>query len=315
MSSQALASARPAGRTERYRQAEQALWAYYGLQPTERFVEIAEPAARIRVMEIGSGPPLLVVHGTFGNGPAFAALAREMPNRRLLLIDRPGFGLSSPIAYRADGVGAAIADLQRGVLDALAIDRVDVIGHSIGANFALRLALHHPERVRRVVLLGAGPIVQEAGVPPVIRRIASPLGGIMVRLTRRRGVTLSMIRGSGHAPALADGRIPDVLIDWRVAVNRDTDSMWHERAMVRAIVERGRYRPELTFVDSELAEIRQPTLMVYGSADSMGSSAVWQRVMESLPNGQLTILDGIGHMVWLDDPAGVARRTESFLSD
>jgi pimeloyl-ACP methyl ester carboxylesterase len=315
MTSQALASARPAGRTERYRQAEQALWDHYGLQPTERFVEVDKPATRIRVVEVGSGLPLLVVHGTFGSGPAFAALAREMPNRRLLLMDRPGFGLSSPIAYRLDGLGPAIADLQWAVLDRLAVDRVDVIGHSIGANFALRLALHHPERVRRVVLLGAGPIVQEAGVPPVIRRIASPLGAIMVRLTRRRGVTLSMIRGSGHAPALADGRIPDVLVDWRVAVNRDTDSMSHERDMVRAILQGGRYRPELTFADSELAEIQQPTLMLYGTADSVGSPAIWRRVIDSLPNGQLTILDGAGHMVWLDDPAGVARRTESFLSD
>jgi pimeloyl-ACP methyl ester carboxylesterase len=315
MTSQALAGTRSADRTERYRQAEQALWDHYGLQPTERFVEVDKPAARIRVVEVGSGPPLLVVHGTFGSGPAFAALAREMPNRRMLLMDRPGFGLSSPIAYRADGLGTAIADLQRAVLDRLAVDRVDVIGHSIGANFALRLGLHHPERVRRVVLLGAGPIVQEAGVPTPIRLIASPLGTIMTRLTRRRSVTLSMIRGSGHAPSLVDGRIPDVLVDWRVAVNRDTDSMWHERNMVRALLRRGRYRPELTFADSELAEIQQPTLMLFGTADSVGSPAIWQRVIDSLPNGQVTILDGAGHMVWLDDPAGVARQTETFLSD
>jgi pimeloyl-ACP methyl ester carboxylesterase len=124
-----------------------------------------------------------------------------------------------------------------------------------------------------------------------------------------------MIRGSGHGPALADGRIPDVLVDWRVAVNRDTDSMWHERAMVRAIVDGARYRPELTFADSELAEIQQPTLMLYGTADSVGSPAIWRRVIDSMPDGQLSILGGTGHMVWLDDPAGVARHLASFLSD
>jgi pimeloyl-ACP methyl ester carboxylesterase len=314
MTSQAVAAARPADPIERYRHAEQAVWGHYGLQPTEHFVEVDTPAARIRVVEVGSGRPLLVVHGTFGNGPAFAALARELPNRRLLLMDRPGFGLSSAIGYRAERFGATIADLQRRVLDELGIDRVDVVGHSIGATFALRLALHHPERVRRVILLGAGPIVQEAGVPTPIRLIASSLGAIMTRLTRRRVVTLSMIRGSGHGPALADGRIPDVLVDWRVAVNRDTDSMWHERAMVRAIVDGARYRPELTFADSELAQIQQPTLMLYGTADSVGSPAVWRRVTNALPNGQLVVLDDVGHMVWLDDPAGVARRVESFLS-
>jgi pimeloyl-ACP methyl ester carboxylesterase len=314
MTSQAVTAARSADRAERYRQAEQAVWDHYGLQPTERFVEIENPAARIRVVEVGSGPPLLVVHGTFGSGPAFAALAREMPSRRLLLMDRPGFGLSSPIAYRADTFGPTIADLQRQVLDELGVDQVDVVGHSIGANFALRLALHHPERVRRVILLGAGPIVQEAGVPTPIRLVASPLGAIMTRLTRRRGVVLSMIEGSGHGPALADGRIPDVLVDWRVAVNRETDSMWNERAMVRALIDEGRYRPGVTFGDSELAEIQQPTLMLYGTADSVGSPPIWQRVIGRLPNGQLNILDGVGHMVWLDDPAGAARQAESCVS-
>jgi pimeloyl-ACP methyl ester carboxylesterase len=315
MTSHAAVSARPAERAERYRRAEREVWAHYGLQATERFVEVAEPAARIRIVEVGSGLPLFVVHGTFGNGPAFAALAREMPNHRLVLVDRPGFGLSSPITYRAETFAQVTADLQAAVLDGLALDRVDVVGHSIGANFALRLALHHPERVRRVVLLGAGPLVQDAGVPRVIRRIASPLGGMMVRLTRRRGVTLSMIRGSGHSAALGDGRIPDVVVDWRTSINRDTDSMWHERAMVRVLIDGAHYRPELTFADSELARIEQPILMFYGTADSVGSPAIWQRVMGGLPNGQLKILDGVGHMVWLDDAAGVARQTESFLSE
>jgi pimeloyl-ACP methyl ester carboxylesterase len=315
MTSQAVAATRPAGRIERYRQAERAVWDHYGLQPTERFVEVAEPAARIRVVEVGSGSPLLVVHGTFGSGPAFAALAREMPSRRLLLMDRPGFGLSSAIGYRTDSFGRVIADLQRTVLDGLAVDRVDVVGHSIGAVFALRLALHHQERVRRVILLGAGPIVQEAGVPTPIRLVGSPLGSVMVRLTKRRGMVLSMIRGSGHSPALADARIPDVLVDWRVAVNRETDSMWHERAMVRAIVDGTRYRDGVTFSEAELAAIKQPTLMVYGTADSLGGPALWERVVGSLPKGKLSILEGAGHMVWLDDPADVARRTESFLSN
>jgi pimeloyl-ACP methyl ester carboxylesterase len=315
MTSQAVFAARPAGRTERYRQAERAVWDHYGLQPTERFVEVAEPAARIRVVEVGSGSPLLVVHGTFGNGPAFAALARAMPNRRLLLMDRPGFGLSSAIGYHSDAFGRAIADLQRTVLDELVLDRVDVVAHSIGAVFALRLALHHPERVRRVILLGAGPIVQEAGVPTPIRLVGSPLGALMVRLMKRRGLVLSMIRGSGHGPALADGRIPDVLVDWRVAVNRDTDSMWHERAMVRAIVDGGRYRPGVTFSNAEIAAIEQPTLMVYGTADSLGSPAIWQRVMDRLPSGRLSIVNGAGHMVWLDDPVCAARQLESFLAD
>jgi pimeloyl-ACP methyl ester carboxylesterase len=313
MTSQAIAGVRPVDRIERYRRTERAVWDHYGMHPAERFVDVDEPAARIRVVEAGSGPPLLVAHGTFGNAPGSAALLREMPTQRWLLMDRPGFGLSSPIRYRAASFGTVIADLQRQVLDGLALERVDVVGASIGTVFALRLAQHHPDRVRRVILLGAGPIVQEAGVPTPIRLIASPLGGLMVRAMRRRRMVESMIRGSGHGPALDDGRIPPVVIDWRAAVNRETDSMRHERAMVRAIVDGARYRPGVTFSEEELAAIKHPTLLVQGTADSVGSPALWQRVIGGMPSGKLSIMDGAGHMPWLDDPAGVARRVEAFL--
>jgi len=87
-------------------------------------------------------------------------------------------------------------------------------------------------------------------------------------------------------------RIPGVCIDWRVAVNRETDSMWHERGLVRAIVDGTRYRPGLTLSDADLAAIQQPTLMLYGTGDSVGSEALWRRVMDSLPNGQLSVLHG-----------------------
>lgn len=128
MTGQAIAATGSDARNERYRQAERAVWDHYGLEPTERFVEVDEPAAVIRVVEVGSGPPLLVVHGTFGNAPGSAALAREMPSHRLLLMDRPGFGLSSSVDYRADTFGTVIAELQRKVLDRMGLERVDVVG-------------------------------------------------------------------------------------------------------------------------------------------------------------------------------------------
>jgi pimeloyl-ACP methyl ester carboxylesterase len=314
MISRAVALPQLAARAERYRHAERAVWDHNGLAPSERFVDIPEPAARIRVIEVGSGSPVLVAHGTFGGGPAIAGLVRELPGRRFLLMDRPGFGLSTPIVYRAETFGRTIADLQRAVLDGMGVEKVDVVGHSIGALFALRVALHHPERVGRVLLLGAGPLVQEAGVPAPIRLIGSPLGPVMLHLLRGRRAVRSMIAGSGHGAALADGRIPEVMLDWRVTVNRETESMEHERAMVRAIVDGSRYRDGVTFPDAELAAIRQPTLMVYGTLDTLGDSALWKRVMEALPEGELAVINDAGHMVWLDEPAGVARTMEGFLS-
>jgi len=301
-------------RTCRYRNAERVLWDHYRLQPTERFFDLGAARARIRVVEVGSGPPILFAHGTVGSGPAFASLISHLSGFRCLLFDRPGFAFSSPISYAAASFGSTIADLQQHLLDALGIPIVDVVGHSIGGLFALRLAGYYPARVRRIVLLGGGPMIDAAGVPPIIRLVASPLGGIAVKLMATRAVTRGMIRANGHGGSLADGRIPRPWVDWRTSVARDTNSMRHERVMVQALVEGNSYRPGVTFVESELRTIAHPTLMLYGRADPSGSEAVWRRLIDAMPNGQIQLIDGAGHMVWLDDPGGVASATASFLS-
>lgn len=302
-------------RVERYREAERVLWNHYGLQPTERFVRVSSPPARLRVVEVGSGPPLLLVPGTAGTGPYWGALVRELKGFRCLLLDRPGWGLSTPLDYSSVEYGTAIADLLRGVLDALEIDRADVVGASIGDAWALRLASRHPARVGRVVLLGAGPIVAESGAPGVIRLIASPIGAIMVRLPQKPGRVRAFMRQAGHGASLDAGRLPDDYIRWRVAFDRETDSMRNERDMVRAIVSwRKGPRPELTFDDAELAAIQQPTLLVYGTADPVGTVEIWRRVVDLLPRGELQLVDGAGHMPWLDDPSGVAGHVSRFLA-
>jgi hypothetical protein len=117
---------------DRYRQAERRLWSRYGLEPTERFVELSSPAVKLRVVEVGSGPAVLFIPGTAGTGPYWGALVRELKGFRCLLLDRPGWGLSTPRDYSSVEYRSAVADILRGALDVLEIDRADVVGASIG---------------------------------------------------------------------------------------------------------------------------------------------------------------------------------------
>ena len=142
------------GATERYRDAERTLWQQYGLDPTERFVELSEPALRLRVVEVGAGRPVLFIPGTGGTGPYWAPLIRELPGIRCLLLDRPGWGLSSPMDYRSGAFGSLAASTLLKLLDALELDRVDIVGASIGGLWALHMAHRHPSQVGRVALAG-----------------------------------------------------------------------------------------------------------------------------------------------------------------
>jgi pimeloyl-ACP methyl ester carboxylesterase len=313
----AASSATPAAAAgvERYRKAERALWDHYGLAPRERFIRLGgleSPAVCVRVQEVGSGEPVLFVHGTVGPG-AWPSLVRELPGFRCIMLERPGWGLSAALDYSKGEYKTVVANVLRETLDALGLDRVHVIGGSIGNLWALRLAAQHPSRVGRIVLLGGGPLTPEVPVPGVIRLLASPIGALMVRLPDTPGRVRSILRKSGHGASLDAGRIPDVFVDWRVALGRYTGSMRHERGMVRAIVSGGTYRPGLTFEDAELAGIEQPTLHVFGTADHVGSVDTSRRMVGLLTQGELRVVDGAGHMPWLDDPGRVAADIIRFL--
>jgi pimeloyl-ACP methyl ester carboxylesterase len=314
MDTTATATAPARTRTERYLETERRLWQHYGLEPQERFIDLDAPHARLRVHEVGSGEPVLFVHGTVGPN-AWASLIAELPGFRSIVLERPGWGLSSPIDFASQDYGKLVAHILQRTLDALELERAHVVGGSIGNVWALRLAEQHPSRVGRIVLMGGGPIVAEAAVPGIIRLLASPAGALMVRVPDSPARLRMILRKSGHQASLDAGRIPDEFIDWRVAVGRETDSMKHEREMVSAIVKGKSYRPGLTFDDAELAAIRNPTLHVYGTADhSVGSAEIWSRVVDALPRGELRLVEGAGHMPWFDDLDTVVGEVRRFLA-
>jgi pimeloyl-ACP methyl ester carboxylesterase len=301
-------------RIDRYRRAERLLWDSYGLKPTERFIELNEPAVRLRVLEVGSGEPVLFIPGTGGTGPYWAPLIRELSGFRCLLLDRPGWGLSSPIDFSKYEYKTVVADLLSRVLDGLGVDHVRVVGASIGNVWALRLATRLPSRVARIALLGGGPLVQSIRPPLFVRLLRSPIGQVMVRLPEKPGMLQKQLRGIGHGASLDAGRIPDEFLNWHMAFIRDTESMRNERDMVRVVLGPKGWRPGLTFDDAELASIGQPVLMVYGTADPVGSVDIWKRFVTQIPQAELELVGDGGHLPWYDNPSQVGERVRRFLA-
>jgi 2-hydroxy-6-oxonona-2,4-dienedioate hydrolase len=299
-------------RADRNRRIEAELWAHHGLTPTERFVQLEEPAIRLRILEVGTGSPVLLIHGTVGPG-GWASLIGALPGRRYIVVERPGWGGSEPFDYSNRPHRTVAADMLRGVLDALRIDRAAVIGGSIGDVWALSLAERYPSRVERVALLGGGPILAAIPRPSFIRLLASPLGALIVRLPVNADRARSILRDSGHGPSIDAGRIPVEFIDWRVSVSNDTKAMRHERQMVRSVVEGAGWKRGLVFDDAALRAIAAPTVLVHGTADPLGSVEVWRRMVDAMPDGRLEVIEGAGHMPWFDDPRRVADLVDGFL--
>lgn len=90
--------------------------------------------------------------------------------------------------------------------------------------------------------------------------------------------------------------------------------MRNERDMVRVVLGRQEWKPGLTFDDAELASIGQPVLIVYGTADPVGSVDIWKRFVGQITQAKLELVSGGCHLAWSDAPSQVGDRIRGFLA-
>jgi aminoacrylate hydrolase len=109
--------------------------------------------ASIHYESVGEGKPLLLIAGTASDGASWSPILPLLRGRRLILIDNRGSGRSKvegPIEI------AEMAEDAAALLELLGLERVDVVGHSLGGFIALLMAVEHPSRIGRLVTMGSG---------------------------------------------------------------------------------------------------------------------------------------------------------------
>jgi pimeloyl-ACP methyl ester carboxylesterase len=119
-----------------------------------------------------------------------------------------------------------------------------------------------------------------------------------------------VLRNIGHGASLDAGRIPAALLTWYVEMQRTTDTMHNDGEMIGRLLP---HREELRLTDDLLAEARVPTLYWWGADDAFGGEDVARHLVDVMPDATLTMVPDAGHLPWLDDPAGAADATASFL--
>jgi pimeloyl-ACP methyl ester carboxylesterase len=250
-------------------------------------------AVAIRTWEWAGDPPAtLLLHGIGNYGRYWDFFADAIAGRlHLIAPDARGHGESGQPAdgYTPDEfVADALA-----VLDALAIERALLVGHSMGGTHAIRLASAHPERVERLVVVDAGPEPMPEGAE------------------RARRLSLERPERFEYADdALAYLRRTSPGYSEEVYANRMRwlfredagDFVWRSSREALASIMSGARRDDLW---DALRTIRCPVLVVRGNRSNVLSAEVAQRMVSTLRDGRLIELDA-GHNVALDRPKELA---------
>jgi 2-hydroxy-6-oxonona-2,4-dienedioate hydrolase len=299
-----------------YREAEQALFARAGVEPSERRVRLPRLDVDVRVQEVGRGAPTLFLHGGPNSGSTWMELAARVSGLRCLLLDRPGTGLSDPLPQPigTHNVASVAETLAVDVLDALDIDRAHLVASSFGGMIALRSAAAHPERFDRMVQMACPAFAPGMRTPPFMRAIMTPgLGRLIGALPPTPSANRSIMRQIGHGASLDTGRISGVFMDWYLALQRHTDTMAHERRMIAGAGSTFGFDRGLTITDEVLARVTTPTFFLWGEDDTFGGVEVAHRMVAAMPAAELEMVPRSGHLPWLDDPDHAARVVTGFL--
>ncbi len=221
----------------------------------------------------GSGPPVVLVHGLSGSSRWWRRnIGALTPYRRVYMLDLIGFGASRarhPFAL------AEAAGYLRQWMDQVGLERVSLVGHSMGGLIAAELAADAPERVDRLVL------VDPAALPLDAHFLTHALS-----LLRE----LRYISPSFLPVLLADTLRAGPFTFWRAAT-----------ALMLADL-----RPKLEL-------IRAPTLVIWGEYDALVPLALAQQLAQYLRYEELVVLKGAGHVSMWDRPQEFNRALVEFL--
>jgi 2-hydroxy-6-oxonona-2,4-dienedioate hydrolase len=285
-----------------------------GASVRSRFVEVGA-RDQVHLLETGSGPPVVLLHGTGVSAGFFLPLLNELHGVRALAPDRPGSGLSDPIDVpRRRFHETAVAWLDS-LLDALELEATALLGHSAGGVLALRYALARPERVQQLVLIGP-PALPGTRCPLPYRLMATPgVGELISRVPPSPKSVLRFATSLGEGATLAAH--PD-LVDLFVVAGRDPLAVSALRAEVRvlvspfALLSRSGWRRDSRVRPDDLRRVPMPTLLIWGEREPLGGVSVAQAVTDLMPHARLEVLP-TGHGPWLGQPARTAATVVDFV--
>jgi pimeloyl-ACP methyl ester carboxylesterase len=250
------------------------------MAPQERIIEIDRVRTQIR--EVGEGPPVLLVNGLGAHMAMWGVLERALDGFHVIEFDAPGTGRSAtPLLPR--GV-SGLARLASGVLDAVGVDRADVLGYSMGGILAQQLAVDAPDRVRRLVL-----VATSCGLGSV----PADLKAMLNLITPLRFMSPAFYQRT--IGSLAGGRARH-------------DAQWvaehGERRLQYAPTMRGYFGQILSLSGwsslPKLSRIPHPAFVVAGTDDPLSPPANAFLLASGLPNARLLLAPAEGHLMLMD---------------
>jgi pimeloyl-ACP methyl ester carboxylesterase len=257
----------------------------------------------------GRGPALLLIHGIGDSSDTWRPVVEQLAEHHTVIApDLLGHGRSEK--PRADYTIGGFANGMRDLLSVLEVERVTVVGHSLGGGVAAQFAYQFPERCERLVLVGSGGVGRT--VSPLLRLAAIPgiealmplLGLPPVRIASRLGAELLRLFDT------ALGRDAEEIL----AVFDSLPNTEARRAILRTLRSGVDWRGQvITMLDRAYLAAGVPTLIIWGRRDAIIPLGHGRLAHAAIPGSQFEIFEEAGHFPHHTDPARFVHLVREFV--
>lgn len=251
--------------------------------------------------DIGEGFPLLLAHGSGPGVSAWANWRLVMPtlskSRRVLAPDFVGFGYTD----RPEGLALNMKTWVKQLvdfMDTLGLEQVDIVGNSFGGGLAINMALDYPERIRKIVLMGA------MGVSFPITKGLDDVWGYEPSVENMKHMIGTFVYNSAIAT--------DDLAKMRYEASIEPG--FHESFSSMFPAPRQQWVESMARKDEEIKTIDKPTLIVHGREDQVIPVDNSYRLINLIENSQLHIFGKCGHWTQIEHADEFANLVDDFLT-
>lgn len=281
----------------KYIETQEALFEKFGVDPESILVDTDGPVKKIRYLKLGSGDPLVMVHGGFSHASEWLPIMKSLSEKFTLYVpDRPGHGLSDPIDYTGQDYPKSAAEFLRSFLDAVGLEKPRFLGSSMGAFFSINFAFVYPERVEQLILIGA-PAGMNYELPEPIKAMAAPPEG--------EAAPEPSMEWQKHIHGVmivynAD-KIPDLYYEHCSYGMLLPGAATAHRTLAQAVMGADGWRKEC-YIGDQLHRLKMPVAFIWGDKDVFETAESAREKANAIENHRFEVVENAAHCPWFDEP-------------
>ncbi|MEQ9443779.1 MAG: alpha/beta hydrolase [Cyclobacteriaceae bacterium] len=284
-----------------YKDTRQKLFDSAGVQPESIMVTTKGLAKNVHYLKIGQGKPLILIHGGGSHSSEWINILKPLAEQfQLYVVDRPGCGLSDAFDYRGVVMQESAVDFVRSFMDAVGLQQASFLGQSMGGYFSICFALQYPERVERLLLIGA-PAGMNRWIPLPLRLLgASGLNKLLIKTVAKPSV--KNLKNLHQQILVADmTNISDDYLLHGYYSQLLPGNAASFLSLLENVLTISGWKKDL-YIGGQLHQLQVPVRFIWGDQDAFEKPESGLPKASAIPDYQFEVVENAGHGPWLDQP-------------